>query len=176
MEKPLFEVGHHMIKPLRMGVSVTKRFDKDFEEDPKRTFFGFALGYMDKITNTFVISSLAEQGKSEYYPEGFKNQEEYNFYIGFDFSFTIQRFTHTYYSTLDIISALGGIGATVKLVFESAAPLLVLKFMYEFANMMTRKATQKTRICKIKEIFQNFDKMRPIIVQKLMSDKDDLQK
>lgn len=89
MEKSLVEIGHHQINPLRMGVSVTKRFDKDFEPDPKRTFFGYALGFKDKVTNTFVISSLADQGKSQYYAEGFKRMKEYNFYIGFDFSFTI---------------------------------------------------------------------------------------
>ena len=93
---------------------------------------------------------MPELGESKYYPEGFKNMKEYKFYVGFDFEFTVQRFTHTYYSTLDIIAALGGIGATVKLVFESAGPLLVLKFMYEFANMMTRKSAQKLRVFKIR--------------------------
>jgi hypothetical protein len=140
IDKPLLEVGHHQIVPLRMPVAVTKRFDKDFEPDEDRTFFGFALGFKDKITNTFVIDSATNIAETAYYPEGFKNQKEYTFDVGFDFSFTIQRFTHTYYSTLDIISALGGIAATIKLFFESVAPLLVLKFMYEFANMMTRKA------------------------------------
>lgn len=95
--------------------------------------------------------------------------EEYNFYVGFDFSFTVQRFTHTYYSTLDIIAALGGIAATIKLVFESAAPLFVLKFMYEFANMMTRKAQQKLRVFKIREMFKSYDEMKEIIVEKLIS-------
>ena len=115
---------------------------------------------------------MPELGESKYYPEGFKNMKEYKFYVGFDFEFTVQRFTHTYYSTLDIIAALGGIGATVKLVFESAGPLLVLKFMYEFANMMTRKSAQKLRVFKIREIFKNYAEIKKVIVRKLMSIKD----
>lgn len=122
-----------------------------------------------------MINQRQEIKESEYYPEGFKDLKEYNSYLGFDFDFTVQRFTYTYYSTLDIIAALGGIGATVKLMLESAAPLLVLKFMYEFANMMTRKSIQKLRIFKIREIYKNFAEMKKVIVKKLMTIKDEAE-
>lgn len=49
--------------------------------------------------------------------------------MGFDFDFTIQSYIYEYFSTVDIISQLGGIGATIKIIMAMLGPLVILRFM-----------------------------------------------
>lgn len=74
------------------------------------------------------------------------------FEVGVDYEFTIQTFTYVYFSTLDVVSQLGGLWSTIKLLMRIALPLMVLKFMFAFAQMIQRKATQKVRLTRIKDI------------------------
>ena len=55
---------------------------------------------------------------------------------------------------MDIVSKLGGIGATITIVLKILAPLLVLKFMTAFAQLILRKAEQKIRILRLKDIIK----------------------
>lgn len=64
--------------------------------------------------------------KSQKYAEGFKNQDEYVVYVGFDYDWNIRVFVYDYFSLLDVVSQLGGLGATIKIVLTSASPLIIL--------------------------------------------------
>ena len=55
---------------------------------------------------------------------------------------------------MDIVSNLGGLGATIKLTSQFITPILVLKFMVTFAKIVIRKAAQKVRIYRIKDIIK----------------------
>jgi len=70
--------------------------------------------------------------------------------VGFDFSFSVQTFTYVYFSALDVISQLGGIGATLNIVLGALAPYVILGFMVEFAKLLTRKANHKVNLIIIK--------------------------
>jgi len=85
---------------------------------------------------------------------GFSYQDQYSLYVGFDFDFTIQSYQFEYFSTVDIISQLGGIGATVKIVLAVLGPLVILQFMYEFSHIILRQAHQKIRVFRIKDILK----------------------
>jgi len=111
--------------------------------------------------------------KSKDYPEKFRDQDEYSFYVGFDFDFTIQTYTYVYFSTVDVISKLGGIGATIKLVITMIAPLMVLKFMVAFAQIILRKAAQKVRIFRIKDIKKSIKTIREKIKDRMQKYPDD---
>lgn len=75
--------------------------------------------------------------------------------MGFDYDWNIRVFTYEYYSVLDIVSQLGGIGATIKIVLTSATPLIILKFMSEFVGMLKRQANQRVRLMRLKDIKSN---------------------
>jgi hypothetical protein len=61
--------------------------------------------------------------------------------------FTQQVQVRTYYSWGDAISALGGIGASFKMVIGSLAGFFLFKFTIELADMIRRK--NHYRYCKI---------------------------
>ena len=90
---------------------------------------GVPMEYLDLIKNIISLSPEKEVQNSETYKEGFRQQEEYNFYVGFDFEFKIQTYIFVYFSAVDVISEIGGIGATIKIALAAIAPLMVLKFM-----------------------------------------------
>lgn len=57
-----------------------------------------------------------------------------------ELDFTVQTIKVAFYTTLDIAAALGGIGATIKIVLGTLVPVLTLRFMMEFSNIQNRKA------------------------------------
>ena len=54
--------------------------------------------------------------------------------IPFDVEFTLFRVTEDFYSFLDVASTLGGIGATIAMAIETAAPVFIVLFMIAFAK------------------------------------------
>jgi hypothetical protein len=133
-------IGHKMLEPLRIPISISKRVEKAKIPDPKRTFLGFSVGFNDNITDIFSYKSMGEPLKTKEHKGGFKESEAYELYIGLDLDFTVQTFTYVYFTSLDILSALGGIGATIKIGLGSLVPLLTLRYMVEFSSMQSRKA------------------------------------
>ena len=102
---------------------------------------GIPFGYSDKVINIFSYKSIIDPVKSVKEKDGFKESEVYEFKLFIlNLDFSVQTFTYEYFSTLDILSALGGLGATIKLSLGSLVPLLTLRFMIEFANVQKRKA------------------------------------
>ena len=93
--------------------------------------------------------------KTKEHKGGFQESDSYEIYIGLDLDFTVQTFTYFYFTTLDIVSALGGIGATIKIILGALLPVLTLRYMMEFASILRRKAEQKIRVFKLKDIKKN---------------------
>ena len=118
---------------------------------------------MDVIRHIIGISTAKKTKEGIDYPEKFRTQANYTLYVGFDFSFSVQTFTYVYFSTLDVVSQLGGIGATLKIVMGFFAPYIVLNFMVEFAKLLERKADHKVNLLKIKLI----QDQRDIIILKI---------
>lgn len=133
-------MGHAQLEPLRIPISISKRVEKARIPDPKRTFFGFSLGFNDNITNIFSFKSMGEPVKAVEHKGGFQASEKFEVYIGLDLDFTVQTFTYVYYNAMDILSALGGIGATINIALGSLVPILTFSYMVEFANVQSRKA------------------------------------
>lgn len=94
------------------------------------------------------------------------------FEVGVDYEFTIQTFTYVYFSTLDVVSQLGGLWSTIKLLMRILLPFMILKFMFAFAQMIQRKATQKVRITRIKDIKKQSKLIKVEIKQKMEANKD----
>lgn len=63
-----------------------------------------------------------------------KNQTSFAISIPFDVEFTLFRVTEDFYSFLDVVSTLGGIGATIQMAIETAAPVFIVLFMIAFAK------------------------------------------
>jgi len=166
-------VGTQEIEAIRMKSFTSTRVDKGKKPNMDKAIFGFPLEYTDIISNIIRIDQQKTIKKSKDYPERFRDQDEYSFYVGFDFDFTIQTYTYVYFSTVDVISKLGGIGATIKLVITMIAPLMVLKFMVAFAQIILRKASQKVRIFRIKDIKKSIKTIREKIKEKMCQYPDD---
>lgn len=156
-------VGQQEIKPFRLDASTTTRIDKGKEPDVNKQILGFSFGYMDVMRHIIGITPAKKSKEGVQYPEKFKTQANYTLYVGFDFSFEVQKFVYVYFSTLDVVSQLGGIGATLNIVLGFFGPYIVLKFMVEFAKLLTRKAHHKVNLIKIKQI----QDQREYIIQKI---------
>lgn len=83
---------------------------------------------------------MGEPVKAVEHKGGFQASEKFEVYIGLDLDFTVQTFTYVYYNAMDILSALGGIGATINIALGSLVPILTFSYMVEFANVQSRKA------------------------------------
>jgi hypothetical protein len=103
--------------------------DKGKEPNKDKMIMGIPMDYLDLIKNIIRLSPDKKVKNAETYEEGFRQQEEYNFYVGFDFEFKIQTYIFVYFSAVDVVSQIGGIGATIKLALAAIAPFMVLKFM-----------------------------------------------
>ena len=165
-------MGHAALEPLRIPISISKRVEKQKIPDPARTFFGFSVGFKDNITDIFSFKSMGDPVKTQEHKKGFQASEKYEVYIGLDLDFTLQTFYYTYYNTLDILSALGGISATIKIGLGALVPLLTFKYMVEFSNIQSRKAEHQIRIMKLKDIMKNLKEIRDRIKTVSVEKKD----
>ena len=156
-------VGQEEVNIIRLSALTTTREDRGIEPDLNKTIFGVPYAYKDIKRNTVRIQQLKDKQKSHSYPNNFSEQKEYTFSVGLDYDFTIQTYTYVYFSTMDIVSKLGGLGATIKMILAFVAPIMVLKFMVTFAQIILRKAGQKVRIFRIKDIM----KQRKVIIEKI---------
>ena len=82
----------------------------------------------------------------------FVEKEEYKFEIAFDYEFQVTQYIFIFFSTMDIVSKFGGIGATFQIFLKVGTPFFALKFMTSFAMLIMRKAAQKIRILRLKDI------------------------
>ena len=67
----------------------------------------------------------------------------------------------------DVISKIGGIGATIKIFLVILGPIMVFKFMFVFAKILQRKSMQKVRIFRIKDIKKAIKVIVPKIEEKV---------
>lgn len=162
-ETESIRVGQEEINIVRLLALTTTREDRGIEPDLNKTIFGIPYAYTDILRNSVRLQQLKDIVKSHSYPSGFSEQDEYAFTVGLDYDFTIQTYTYVYFSTMDIVSKLGGLGATIKMILAFVAPIMVLKFMVTFASIILRKAGQKVRIFRIKDIM----KQRKVIIEKI---------
>ena len=129
LETSEINVGTQEIEETRLKAQTSTRLDKGKEPNEESMIMGVPMEYLDLIKNIISLSPAKKVQNSETYKEGFRQQEEYNFYVGFDFEFKIQTYIFVYFSAVDVISERGCIGATIKIALAAIAPLMVLKFM-----------------------------------------------
>lgn len=143
------------------------RMDQGKEPDMDSAILGVPLEYLDLIVNIIRISQDKKVKVAQPVEEGFIQQDEYKFKVGFDFVFKIQTYIYVYFSAVDVISQLGGLGATFKLILGAIAPLMILKFMQAFGMIILRKAQQKVRIFRLKDITKHIKTINKRITEKI---------
>ena len=74
-------------------------------------------------------------------------------------NFDQQIITLNYYSVLNIVSDLGGIGATVTLIVGLLATLFLIHFIFDISNMIKRKQIHKAKKIKVKKIITHIPKL-----------------
>lgn len=79
-------MGISETEPIRLQIGVLKRIEKATEP---RNLLGISLGLSDNITNRFAITQHKEPKKSLKFDEGFRDQENYTFYVSFDIDFNV---------------------------------------------------------------------------------------
>lgn len=168
-----FNLGRHELNPIRIMAMTTTRIDQGIEQDEEKKVLGVPLNYKDKIKSYIRIDTLKEIQETIEYPEKFRDQGSYTFEIGIDYEFTIQEFTHAYFSTLDVFAEVGGLWATIKLLIKMLLPWMILKFMFAFAQIIRRKANQKVKISRIKDIKNQTKLIREKIKEKMDANPDD---
>jgi hypothetical protein len=60
-------------------------------------------------------------------------------------NFDEQVIRYEYYSTVDIISSLGGVGASVMMIVNGLAFLFIINFMVNISRIIRRQARFKTK-------------------------------
>ena len=94
----------------------------------------------DTIVDSVRVKSYAEQvGKHETYSQLTK--------LDIDFIEYIQNFE--YYSTVDVISSIGGIGATVHILLGISSFSFILIYMYQLIQMIRRKQRHSVAVSEI---------------------------
>ena len=68
---------------------------------------------------------------------------------------------------VDVVSQIGGISATIKVVMGILAPFMIFKFMFMFARILKRKSRQKIRIFRLKDIKKAIKVITPRIEEKM---------
>jgi hypothetical protein len=132
-----FLLGLDYIDPLRMPIKITKRVEKGKMADPEKTFLGIPQGYMDNVTDIFTYEKAADPVEIDFYNDGetFEDKEEYKFEMNLDLDFSVQAFTYSYFTTLDALAAIGGLGNAIKIGLGALVPFLTLRFMVEFSSI-----------------------------------------
>ena len=118
---------------------------------------------MDNVIDIFTYEKAADPVKTYIYNDRgtFVDKEEYKFEMNLDLDFSdVQAFTYSYFTTLDVLSAIGGLGNAIKIALGALVPFLTLRFMVEFSSIHQRKAKQKIRIFKLKDIVNNLKELR----------------
>lgn len=129
--------------------------------------FGIPTKYNDMVDHEVSIEHKKSTFHSLNYTESFAKKPNYSFEVAFDFEFNVNMYIYVFYSTMDMVSKLGGIGATLQIVLKIVAPIFVLKFMTSFALLIMRKAEQKIRILRLKDIVKYLDQLNEKVKQRM---------
>ena len=66
------------------------------------------------------------------------NPSDNNFIMRLIINFDLKQITHEYYSISDVISSLGGIGSSVKLLIGALGVFWIVKFVLDLAMILKR--------------------------------------
>lgn len=148
-----YVVGSGFLKPFKVPTKLAKRDEKN--KMVSMRILGIPVSYKDRTTDLFTYEQYPEPLKMEIYDTSHLLNNDYSnidnrYYfrwedvvenkLEIELDFTVQTIKLVFYTTLDIASALGGIGATLKIVLGALVPVLTLRFMIEFSNIQNRKA------------------------------------
>ena len=89
LETSAVKVGTQEIEESRLKAQTSTRMDKGKEPNKDKMFLGIPMEYLDLIKNIIRLSPDKKVKESLTFKEGFRQQDEYKFYIGFDFEFKI---------------------------------------------------------------------------------------
>lgn len=104
LETSDFKIGTQEIEDPRLKAQTDTRMDQGKEPNMDSAIFGVPLEYVDLIVNIIRIAQDKKVKEAELYEEGFRQQDEYKFKVGFDFEFKIQTYIYVYFSAVDVIS------------------------------------------------------------------------
>jgi hypothetical protein len=93
---------------------------------------------MDNVIDIFTYEKAADPVKTYIYNDRgtFVDKEEYKFEMNLNLDFSdVQAFTYSYFTTLDVLSAIGGLGNAIKIALGALVPFLTLRFMVEFSSI-----------------------------------------
>lgn len=93
---------------------------------------------------------------------GDKNEIVVDFRLGF----TESERNNIYFTAGDIFSELGGLAASFKLIWSIVGTITVLRFMYDFSEMIKRKGSHKFRVITIEKYKKCFPQILAIIAEK----------
>tara|TARA_B110000285_G_C14633452_1_gene384469 strand:- start:144 stop:482 length:339 start_codon:yes stop_codon:yes gene_type:complete len=95
---------------------------------------------IDRINEIRIPEDLTEYGAA--------NQSDldiYRVHSHIRMNFNEQVIRYEYYSTVDILSSLGGIGASVMMIINFLGFLFIINFMVNFSRIIRRQTRFKTK-------------------------------
>lgn len=130
---------------------------------------GITIKKKDLIISKIVLEKIQGQiasSKSEL--AGNKNEIIVDFRLGF----TENEKNNIYFTMNDIFSELGGLAASVKLMWTIVITIIVLRFIFNISSMIKRKSSHKFRVITIEKYKKCFPQILEIINEKTKNQND----
>ena len=127
----------HPIQIINIGKNVTKKI---LGIGIKNENVETKLINIDRINEIRIPEDLTEYGAA--------NQSDldiYRVHSHIRMNFNEQVIRYEYYSTVDILSSLGGIGASVMMIINFLGFLFIINFMVNFSRIIRRQTRFKTK-------------------------------
>jgi hypothetical protein len=80
--------------------------------------------------------------------------------ISLSMDFIQYSYTDTYVNIVDVVTALGGIGATISLLTGYIAFLFIIQYNAQLSGVITRKEKDKYRRFKVKQLLKFMPQVR----------------
>jgi len=130
---------------------------------PDVVILGIAIKKKDLIVTKILLEKILAPVPSSTSPlAGDKNEIVVDFRLGF----TESERNNIYFTAGDIFSELGGLAASFKLIWSIVGTITVLRFMYDFSEMIKRKGSHKFRVITIEKYKKCFPQILAIIAEK----------
>ena len=101
---------------------------------------GLTLAYKDIVKSEIAIEHHTAVKKAHAVGERYSNDAEHTLLVDIDFDFSVKIYTYEFFSMEDVISRIGGISSTIKVLIAIMGPIFAFKFMFIFARVLKRKA------------------------------------
>ena len=124
----------------------------------KKRLLGIPIDYSDKEEILFTYKK-SEKNPKPMEPSVFRQDQfgisNQTFVTAIKIDFSVKKTTYEYYSISDVISSLGGIGASVKIMIGGLSVFWIIKFVIDLAMILKRQAKHQKNLTFI-EIFSNY--------------------